>query len=367
MFLLSVLLSSCGSDGPPPSVAVITPSSDAVVSGTAAVQVTLGDDEKVDEVSVYARLRDSNEDGRLVGTVNTSPYIISWNTTSMPNGDDLEVYAVARRGGATGKSTPVPVRVQNATAPTLAYLVAYNLPSNITGQSLKEGAGLPGGIDPRAIRPPGGLKSASVPLSPLRPQATEGRQLGIEWAWNPVDGATGYRILMATKSIAGPYDVVRNQAASAGTVSVEKYSQFLTTSNVGDKVYGAVRSLTGSTGESALSNAGRAVFLDTQQVASPVDNQKVADGRPVLTWNTLPGAEGYLYFLCDRPCTTDGAKYVWTNYPNVTSSLSAVYPSNKAPLPAGTYSWWVAGVRFNNGKGTPVSLSYSEQRRLVVP
>jgi hypothetical protein len=363
-----MLLSSCGSGGTPPSVAVITPSTDAVVSGTAAVQVSLGDEEKVDAVSVYARLRDSSEEGRLIGTVNTSPYIISWNTTSMPNGDDLEVYATAQRGGAVGKSTPVPVRVQNATAPTLAYLVAYNLPSSVTGQTLSGAARLPKEIDPRVIRPAADAQdSAPAPTARLRAQATEGRRLAVEWAWTPVDGATGYRIMMSTRSVAGPYDVVRNQAASAGTVSLEKYSQYLSSSNVGDKVYGALKSLTGTSAESALSNAGRAVFLDAQQVASPVDNQKVADGRPILTWSALPGAEGYLYFACDRPCTADGAKFAWTNYPNVTTSLSAAYPSNKEALPAGTYHWWVAGVRFNNGKGTPVSLSYSEQRRLVVP
>lgn len=365
--LLGALLTSCGEDGPPPSITIVAPAVDASVSGTTAVQVTISDEEKVDEVRVYARQRGGTEDGRLLGTVNTRPYIVSWNSTNVPNGDDLELYASARRAGATGKSTPVPVRIQNATAPTLAYLVAYNLPVSLGALHLSKTPGLPAHLDVRQIHTPPTWRAAPLPAG-VRAQATStDRQLGVEWAWNPQDTATGYRILMSTRSLAGPYEVIHSQAASAGSVNVERYSEFLGTSTVGDKVYGAIRALTGTSGESAVSNAGRAIFLDTQLIASPADNQAVPDGRPVLTWNALAGAEGYLYFVCDRPCTADGAKQVWTNYPNVTSSLSAVYPPAKAALPAGTYHWWVAGVRFNNGRGTPVSLSYSEQRRLVVP
>ncbi|THF68536.1 hypothetical protein E7T06_16100 [Deinococcus sp. Arct2-2] len=361
--LLSLVLTACQGDGPPPSVALITPTNDATVSGTAAIQVTLGEKDTNSEVRVYARLRDSTETGRLIGTVNTSPSIVSWNTTAMPNGDDLEIYASATRSNVTGTSAPVRVRVQNASAPTLAYLVAYNLPAGLTGLSVK--AQLPAGVDPQAIRAGVGVTSTPEPQPSLKPQATDGRQLAVEWAWNPADGASGYRVLQASGSVAGPYEVVRSPAASAGSVALEKYSRLLSDVNVGDKIYGSVRSILGVGTESAMSNAGRAIFLDAQQVASPAQNQVVPDGRPILTWTALSGADGYLYFVCDRPCAENGSKRLWTNYPYTTSSRSAAFPSAQAALPKGTYHWWVAGTRSTGGK--LVSLSYSESRQLVVP
>ena len=366
--VLLALLSSCGGGGTPPSVAIITPANDAMVSGTTAVQVTLADDQASGEISVYARERGSAEEGRLLGSVNSSPYIVSWNTASLPAGDRLELYAKATVKGNVGSSTPVRVVIQNASAPTLAYLVAYNLPAGLTGLGNKNAPKLPGGVDVTKLRP--GLNSP-VTLKPaaLRPQASDAptpdRQLAVEWAWTPVDGAAGYRVLLAKSGAAGPYEAVRSQAASAGSVALEKYSQFLTDENVGGKVYGALRGLSGDGTESATSNAGKATFLDSQQIASPADGGAVSDGRPILTWNSLPGASGSLYFLCDRPCTADGSKFVWTNYPTYTAAQSAVYPTSQSPLPSGTYYWWVAGVRQENGQ--TVSLSYSEQRRLVVP
>ncbi len=155
-----------------------------------------------------------------------------------------------------------------------------------------------------------------------------------------------------------------NQAASSGKVSDEKYSKFLTDSQIGERVYGVIRSTIGNT-DSAMSNAGQAIFLDAQQVASPIEKQSIQDGRPILTWTPLSGVSGYLYFVCDRPCTQNGATYLWTNYPNLTISLSAIYPNTAKALPSGTHYWWVAGVRQENGKA--VSLSYSEQRSFVVP
>ncbi|WP_221091309.1 Ig-like domain-containing protein [Deinococcus aquaedulcis] len=362
--LTGLLLSSCGDGGPPPSVTLITPANDAVLSGTSAIQATLDDDVK-GEVRVYARKRDSKENGVLIGSANTRPYIVRWNTAPYPVGSELEIYAKAFVGGAEGESTPVRVTLQNATAPTLEYLVAYNLPANVTGQSLGQKG--PGAlIDPRQIHAAHTAAPAPVAAPTLRAQATPGRALWAEWSWKPVDGAAGYRIMLSKKSIAGPYEVRKNQAASAGSIASERYSEQLEGSDIGERVYGAVRSLGATNTESATSNAGTGVFLDAQQVASPAQNQTIADGRPILTWSRLQGVSGYLFFLCDRPCTQDSAVTKWTNFPkNMTSELSAVYPASSDKLAPGTYYWWVAGVRMEGGKA--VSLSYSEQRRLVVP
>jgi hypothetical protein len=171
--------------------------------------------------------------------------------------------------------------------------------------------------------------------------------------------------MLSKRSIAGSYEVIRTPAASAGKVALERSSYYLQDQVVGNRLYGALRSLTTNNIESALSNSETAVFLDTQQVASPTEGQKVVDGRPILTWTPLANVSGYLYFLCDRPCTQDDSKFLWTNYPTTTSELSATYPTKSEALKAGTYYWWVAGVR--KEKGVTVSLSYSEQRNLVVP
>ncbi|AFD28226.1 hypothetical protein DGo_PF0003 (plasmid) [Deinococcus gobiensis I-0] len=53
---LGLILNSCGSGGTPPSVAILTPISEAAVTGTMDVQVTL-DTQEAGTVTVYARAR----------------------------------------------------------------------------------------------------------------------------------------------------------------------------------------------------------------------------------------------------------------------------------------------------------------------
>ncbi len=213
---LLVGLTACQPSGPPPSVALITPANDSVVSGTTATQMTLEDTNQQGEISVYARKRDSAEIGRLVGTVNTSPYILAWNTSEFPNGEALEVYATATVDGATGTSKPVRVTINNATAPNLSYLVAYNLPAGLSAQALqiKSATTIPA-LDVSRIRPDSTAVAQPVasPAIKLKTQAVAAdRQLAVEWAWKVVDGAASYKILMSTKSVAGPYDLVRKSS-----------------------------------------------------------------------------------------------------------------------------------------------------------
>lgn len=364
-----MLLTACGSDGTPPSVTVVTPLNDTVVSGTTPLQATL-DEGTQGEVRLYARRRDSSEDGQFIGSSNTRPYLVRWNTTAFPNGSDLEVYAKAFVDGAEGKSAPVRITIQNASAPTLRYMVGYNVPTAFTQQSSgHESHRL---IDPLKVRGKNALDAVPAVPPEVRPQATDGRSFWAEWGWSAVPGVAGYRVLMADKSLAGPYTVTKSPLPSNGAVA-ERHSVPLPNGAVAGKVYGAVRSVSTAQVESALSNAGTAVLLDAQQIASPLDGQRVQDGRPILTWNALQGVSGYFYAVCDRPCTDDLATVLWGNTVSdtvdgtitPTSALSAVYPANRAPLNAGTYYWWVAGVRIEGER--PVSFSYSDVRRLVVP
>jgi hypothetical protein len=43
----------------------------------------------------------------------------------------------------------------------------------------------------------------------------------------------------------------------------------------------------------------------------------VQDGRPILSWPALSGADAYLSFLCDKVCSAQDAKDLWTNHPKV--------------------------------------------------
>ncbi|NTX99532.1 Ig-like domain-containing protein [Deinococcus sp. JMULE3] len=365
------LLISCGGSGPPPSVTLVTPVNDAVVSGTAALQATL-DEGVTGEVRLYARRRDGQEDGQFIGSANNRPYLVRWNTTAFPNGSDLEVYARAIVDGSEGRSAPVRVTIQNASAPQLRYMVGYNVPASFTAQSLTSGPR--GLIDPLKVRGPDATQAvaghANRKVGSVGAQAAGQRSFWAEWGWTAVPGAYGYRVLMADRSLAGPYSVVKSPLPSNGAVT-EKHSMPLPDGAVAGKVYGVVRSVSSAQVESALSNAGTAVLMDAQQVASPVDGQVVQDGRPILTWNALQGASGYFYSVCDRPCTDPLAREIWGNTDRqgqaITpiSELSAVYPADQEPLVAGTYYWWIAAVRLEGGR--PVSLSYSELRRLVVP
>lgn len=339
-----------------------------MVDGTTAVQVSVPEGVKVSNVRVYARGVGEKGQGTLLGSANRAPYVVSWTTGSTPNGDGLEVYAVANGPDSTeGTSDSVPIRVSNPDAPSLSYLVAYNLPASVkTGSLSLKTTRLPR-LDVSQVR-------RSEPTAPFVPQAvtpqtdpiiSEPRDLAVEWAWSPYSGANGYDVLLSKTSLAGPYETVVSQVAVP--TGIQKFSKSLAGAQPGDKVYGAVAALTnGAKDRSSFSNAGAASFLQTQQSASPADKQVIADGRPVLSWLPLSGADSYLYFLCDKTCSDLDAKDLWTNYPKAQTGQSAFYPATLSPLKSGTYSWWVAGVKFNT-QGQAVAFSYSTIRTLVVP
>ena len=365
---MSGLLSACQQAGPPLSAVIVTPARNATLSGTTAVQVSVPEGASVSTVRVYARGSGEKGQGVLLGSANRAPYVVSWATASTPNGDGLEVYAVASGAdNADGTSDPVPVRVANPDAPALNYLVTYNLPPSVQGV-VGQGLGRsvrPPRLDASLVRASGPLQSQTLLAPQADPLPADPRDLAVEWAWTPYSGANGYDVLLSKTSLAGPFETVRSQVAvPTGT---QKFSESLTGAQPGDQVYGAVAALSNNAQDrSSLSNAGSAVFLQTQQSASPADKQTVSDGRPILSWTPLSGADSYLYFLCDKTCSDADAKDLWTNYPKAQAGLSAFYPASLAALPSGTYSWWVAGVKFNT-QGQAVAFSYSTLRSLVVP
>lgn len=327
LLLISGLLSGCGQSGPPLSAVIVTPASNATVSGTTAVQVSVPDGSKVSSVRVYARGVGEKGKGVLLGSANRAPYVVSWTTGSTPNGEGLEVYAVASGEGSDGTSDPVPVRVANPDAPSLTYLVTYNLPASVQAASL--------GTQRLSLRPPrvnpalvraGASTSPSVSAQALTPQAdplpSEPRDLSVEWAWAPYTGANGYDVEFSKTSLAGPYETQVSQVAVP--TGQQGYTLRQSGAQPGDTVYGTVAALSNNAQDrTSLSNAGRSTFLQIQQSASPADKQVVQDGRPILSWPALSGADDYLFFLCDKVCSLQDAKDLWTNYPYSQTGLSA--------------------------------------------
>ncbi|MBM3261283.1 hypothetical protein FJY93_02590, partial [Candidatus Kaiserbacteria bacterium] len=108
-------------DTTPPTVSITAPSNGATVAGTIAVNATASDN--IGVAGVQFKL-----DGANLGAEDTtSPYSVSYNTTSTANGSHT-LTAVARdAAGNTTTSSPISVTVSNdVTAPT----VSITAPSN---------------------------------------------------------------------------------------------------------------------------------------------------------------------------------------------------------------------------------------------
>ena len=232
--LLTAVLSACQQSGTPLSAVILTPASNASVSGTTAVQVSVPDGSKVSTVRVYARGAGEKGTGVLLGTANKAPYVVSWATSSTPNGSGLELYAVAEGpGGSPGTSDPVPVSVSNPDAPTLNYLVTYNLPpdasaagtassSSSSSQALRP-LSAPPRLDARAVRPAADVQVSGLPIAPLSPAVrpltspmvpASPRDLALKWAWSPVAWAGSSDVLLSRTSLVGPSPIPHSDLPS---------------------------------------------------------------------------------------------------------------------------------------------------------
>jgi hypothetical protein len=103
-------------DGTAPTVSISAPANNATVQGSVTVSATASDN--VGVVGVQFRLDGTN----LGAEATTSPYSVSWNTTTVTNGTHA-LTAVARdAAGNTTTSTTVTVTVNNpdTTAPTVS-------------------------------------------------------------------------------------------------------------------------------------------------------------------------------------------------------------------------------------------------------
>ena len=369
---LCLALAACNSgDGTPPALAILSPAAGSPVSGTTTVQVSTPENADVERVTLYARGAGSERRGRQVGSaVQGPPFVVSWNTTDVPNLAELELVAVGRdKDGDDGESDPVAVRVQNGGAPTLQLLTAYTIAPEPEGvDALGVSRKLSELVNAAEVRPP--LEATPITdksESTLETtQAEAVRDYVLEWQWEPFAEAESYRVMSSTSDVVGPYREDRWQSAGAGT-GAQKFSKTLEGAQAGDRFYGAVRALTGGNSqETGYSNADAATFLPPQGATAPEDGARVDNGRPVLSWPATPGADGYLYYLYDRDPWAEGAVLLWSNFPQSDGGRTASFPANRDALPSGTYGWWVAGISFDaNGKAD--GFSFSEPRSFQVP
>jgi hypothetical protein len=107
-----------GSTPPPtdttaPTTSITAPAAGSTVSGTATVSANASDDVGVSKVDFYVG-------GSLIATDTTSPYSISWNTTSLANGSYSLTTRATDAAGNVGTSSAVSVTVSNGTGGTCA-------------------------------------------------------------------------------------------------------------------------------------------------------------------------------------------------------------------------------------------------------
>lgn len=98
-----------------PTTAVSSPSNNAAVSGTVSVTATASDNVGVTKVEFYVN-------GVLVATDTATPYVYSWNTSSLVSGTYILMTKAYDAAGNVGQSSNVTVTVVNdTTAPVVAF------------------------------------------------------------------------------------------------------------------------------------------------------------------------------------------------------------------------------------------------------
>lgn len=112
-YWVDVVFSSGAADTTSPTVSLTAPANGATISGNATVSATASDNVGVTSVTFLAN-------GTTIGTDTTSPYSITWNTTSATNGNYTLTARAADAAGNTTTSSGIAVTVSNTTSDTTA-------------------------------------------------------------------------------------------------------------------------------------------------------------------------------------------------------------------------------------------------------
>jgi hypothetical protein len=106
---LSNTLVDPGTTDDPPTVSISSPSNGATVSNTITVSANASDDNGVSKVEFF-------RNNTLIGTDTSSPYSISWNTTTVSNADYILTARATDSTGQTTTSSGISVTVSNTVA-----------------------------------------------------------------------------------------------------------------------------------------------------------------------------------------------------------------------------------------------------------
>lgn len=126
-------------DNTPPVVAMLSPG--ASVSGSVTLEATATDDRNIAVVRFLV-------DGNVVGTDTSAPYSVSWDSTTVANGDVALTAEADDEAGNTGTSAAINVTVENAQPVSLADIQDQVFGPTCSGcHSGPSGGALPAGMD----------------------------------------------------------------------------------------------------------------------------------------------------------------------------------------------------------------------------
>jgi hypothetical protein len=117
-----------------PHVTLTSPVSGATVSGVVALGASATDDQGVNRLDFY-------KDGTLLGSDNTSPYGINWNTANDPAGSHTLTASALDTAGNTGTSSPVIVTVAADTQAPQVTLLTPADGTQVAGKVIVEASG----------------------------------------------------------------------------------------------------------------------------------------------------------------------------------------------------------------------------------
>ena len=190
------------------------------------------------------------------------------------------------------------------------------------------------------------LHCAAVPAAPvvkLGNSATSGKPV---LTWNAVPGATSYKVYRAT-SKSGTYSLL-------GTVTTTSYTN--TGAKEGTTYYYKVKAANGAC-ESAYSNVVSGKVVVTPKPAAPVVKigNSASSGKPMLTWNAVPGATSYKVYRA----TSQNGTY------SLLGTVTATSYTNTGAKAGTTYYYRVKAC--NDAGLSPYSNIVSGQVKSVTP
>jgi len=255
-------------EGVAPTASFTFPASNATVSGTVSVTASASDNVGVTKVEFYVN-------GALKGSDTTTPYLYSWNTSSLAAGTYTLMAKAYDAAGNVGQSSNLSVKiVQDTTAPAVSITAPANGATVVGTTAITASASDNVGVSKVEYYHDGALLSA-------------GNVAPFSYSWNTTSVANGIHLLTVKA-----YDNIGNVTQSSGvsvTVKNSVADSTKPTVSLTSPANGATVSGTASVSASATDNIGvtkvefyRNGALQSTDTASPYS----------FSWNTASVANG---------------------------------------------------------------------------